>query len=647
MPGPRTSQRLAIAIATLAILASACGGAATPAGSTDPGPGASGSPGASASAAGGPAPAGVTLVEFAETADVAAGAAREQQLSDELRASLGLPDMLGPDGVTAMADLDALEAAFAASLLRDAATAVDTGVFPEGASSDPLAGQMAALGSGAAAIRTAPGAIDISLFAETGFTTTALMSLFVGLVERAGQSGEGTISRSEPHEQTSGGLRQQVTVTTTMSIRTGGGRVSADITLTATDNIFKADGTFVALYTSTSNGHFDVSACPDERGNAEGTYTFETKHELNDVSATTAARSGGGRSVEAPFVLVDGPDAKLKEIQATLDLAADGRGPGTDGNAAVDWAASQVLQVVLPRGGTTTGSGGPATVTGSGGESASGAMALSSALAQLFIGQVGTAAESFWRSGKCMEVVTSEESRTVDPGEQVDLEISRVKHLFQPGDVDEPVTFRFSGKEHIDPAPGTPLDLSTTLTFKAGNEPRDKGTLDIEQVSVRGIARKTVEFTVQPADLWITIDGRIDIPGANLSLSTGEWKLEKTERGFEQTITGEVSGSVEALGCSKSVTDELPMRVIAVPDEADPDLIRLYVAPTLVDIDHEETITCQGVTTKAFVPTIDFVTPFLGTEGWVPVRVDETTTLRDAAPDVVATVTLRRQETDT
>jgi hypothetical protein len=300
------------------------------------------------------------------------------------------------------------------------------------------------------------------------------------------------------------------------------------------------------------------------------------------------------------------------------------------------------------RSGITSGSGGAATVTGTGGEGADGAMTFSSAMAQLFMGQVGAAAEAFWRSGKCFEVITDKESRKVERGEQVAVEISRVKHQFDTEDVDQPVTIQFSGKERLDPDPVAPLDLPANVTFVAGSEPRDKGTLVIEQVSVRGKALKTLEFEVQPEDLWIIITGRLDEPGANLRLETGEWKLEKTERGFEQTITGDVAGTVDILGCSKPVSDELELRVIADVDEADRDLVRLFVTPTSMDLDPEEEITCQGVTTRALVPTSDFGLPFLGTDGSVPVRVGETTTLRvPGLAGVQVTVVLTRQETET
>ena len=102
----------------------------------------------------------------------------------------------------------------------------------------------------------------------------------------------------------------------TWVVKSGGGRFSFEVQLSVTDNISDAtSGSFVALYTSTSDGKFDVNACPEEGGLAAGTYTFQTKHEMNDVSGAANARSGGSRAVDAPFNLYDGDDAHLLRIE--------------------------------------------------------------------------------------------------------------------------------------------------------------------------------------------------------------------------------------------------------------------------------------------------------------------------------------------
>ena len=613
------------------------------------GPG-SGGPGGSP--VGVPADA-AALVEYdAAVADPAAAGHRELEIGHAAREDAGMPALLGPLGASVFTTLDAIEADAGQELVAAVATAVDAGEIPTFSALDRLMGQTAALGASRPARLTAPGAIDISLFAETGFTTSVLLGMFTQLVQRADESKSGTESKQTDSVQTADGFRQEVNLVMTVTIETGGGRVSGDLTLTATDRIFDArDNAFVGLYTSTSHGHFDVNACPDASGIGAGSYTFETKHELNDVSrAGGAVRSGASRSTKAPFSVENGDDAHLKAIKATLDLSADASGPGTSGGpgptSAFDWAANQVLQVVIPRGGGTTGSGDSVAVTGTGGEGAGGTLALSSAMAQLFISEIGKQAELFWRSGKCFEVKTNVESKKVERGEHLDVEVSSVVQQFGGGTVAKPVVIQFAGKDQIDPASGTPLDVPATVSFTAGQEPRDTGTLTIEQISNRGIARKVLEFEVQPEDLEIRITGRLNQPGANLRLDTGEWVLSKTDRGFEQKIQGDVSGSVEVFGCSVGVSDELPLQVIAMVDEGDRDLVRLMVLPASFTLDKEQEITCQGVTTRVPVPTSDFTVPFLGTDGSVMVRVNQATTFRDSVTGAEVTVTVTRRETD-
>jgi hypothetical protein len=439
----------------------------------------------------------VTLIDLASATNLGAGAARETELTQQLRNDAGMVALLGPNGAAVFAELDATQDDFAQELIAEVAAAIDSGELPgaEGAATLPRA--LAATG---------PFAIDVSLFANTGFTTSALMSMFAQVVQQAGTDGSGTLPRQESFDQTSNGLRQQVDLGTTITVQTGGGRVTMEIIMTATDRISNAaDGTFVALYTSRSTGHFDVNACPDDGGVGEGTYTFETTHELNDVSGASAARSGGGRSVEAPFRLINGEDARLVQIEATLDMEADARGPGTatgpGPTEAFDWGATQTVNVVMPANGSTTATGEAISVTGSGGVGAGGAMAITSAIAQLFLAEVGREAQRFWRSGECIELKTTEESRDVNPDESVDFEATAVGK-FDGADIDAPIKGSFSGKQSLDPD-GQAQDPPAQFTFTAGSEQDDKGTIQLEQVGVRGMGKKTLEFTVKPADFRV------------------------------------------------------------------------------------------------------------------------------------------------
>jgi hypothetical protein len=451
------------------------------------------------------------VINLADPPQPAGASAREHLLVAELRDDTGFAALIGPSGAGALAALDRIEEEFAARLIAEIAAAIDAGELP-GASTTGgvpmgLLTSLTRTPADRTAARTALDEIEVSLFANTGFTASTIMTLYSGIVARAGETGHGSLPRHETFDQVIDGLRHQVDLNTTFEVDTGEGRVTADLILAATDRISNpATGAFVALYTSRSTGHFDVNACPDDFGIAAGTYTFETKHELNDVSSPDAAQSGAGRSVEAPFQLIDGDDAHLQRVDAQLDMAADGRGPGSTGGpgptSAFDWGATQSMDISMPAGSSSAWNGSPLTVTGTGGEQAGGSMFISAAMAQLFLQQVAKEAEAFWRKGECIEIQTTKESKKVGKGETVEFEASAIGH-FDKQDIDAPIKGEFSGKKSLEPQ-GAPQDPPASFTFVAGDEEGDKGTIDLEQVGVRGIGKKTLEFEVGIEDYRIS-----------------------------------------------------------------------------------------------------------------------------------------------
>jgi len=438
-----------------------------------------------------PSSDGTALVTYDEATDLGAPAQHEFELNQAARADGDMAALIGDNGDAVFDELDAQAAAFSQESLQQVAHLADTGEMPDGATSAALAQLVAMVGSGLPPRHSERLAdIDLSVFTETGFTTNALLAIATSAIGLADQTTDGTIPRSDHFENTSNGFRQVVDVNMTWVIHSGGGKFSFEVQLSVTDNIFNAtDGSFVALYTSTSDGKFDVNACPEEGGLAAGTYTFQTKHEMNDVSGAANSRSGAARAVDAPFNLYDGDDAHLMRIETTLDMSADAH------SDSVDWSATQTLPIVMSPGGATTSTGGSGlTAQGTGAERSAGSMFNSSTMAQLLMAQIGKETEAFWRSGKCIELTPSRDTGKVDPNEQVDLSVTAAGK-FQPDEIDQPISATFSGAQSLDPA-GEPVPYPPTFTFIAGPNKDDKGTIDLEQVSNRGIGKKTVEFTV-------------------------------------------------------------------------------------------------------------------------------------------------------
>ena len=486
--------RVATVTSVLVLVVAACGSAPP---SAPAGTGGAAQPGVASAS---PAADASGLLGIADSPDPVAASQKELELVHEIRDDTGLPALVGKQGAETFATLDRIEADFGLQVLQEASAKT--------AGLDLLA----SVDNGSDTPAAAPDALDLSVFADTGFTTSAFMGLFALLVERAAQSGEAVLPRQEHFKEDSNGQHQEIDLNTLAKVRTGNGKVSADITMTATDRISDiASGSFVALYTSTSTGHFDVNACPDKDGIGAGTYTFTTKHELNDVSGSANAQSAAGRSVDAPFRLINSDDAVLQRIEASLSLKADGRGPGTAGGpgptAPFDWGATQQLQVVIPAKGGVSETGAAAALTGSGGAQSGGAMFISQAMAQLFLEEVGKEAEKFWRSGECIDLKPSDDTRKVQPNEKISLTVE-AKPKFDTGDIRAPITAKFTGTKSLDPA-GTPVDPPAKFSFVAGANKDDKGTINLKQTSKRGIGLREIVFTVGGATLQVSVDATI------------------------------------------------------------------------------------------------------------------------------------------
>ena len=436
----------------------------------------------------------------------------ELDLVHQLRDEAGMPALLGKGGTEAFAALDAIEARFGDKVLQDASDAAEGKTALAGPTRGvPLKSGLASIRRTAPVAPMLPAALDISLLADTGFTTSSLMSLFAGAVKLAGETGGGSLPRQEHFTDDLGGFHQDVDLHSTLSVKSGGGHVSIDIGLSATDRISKSDGTFVALYTSTANGHFDVDACPDAGGIGAGTYSFDTKHELNDVGGASNVQSGAGRSAAGSFQLHDGDDATLQSIQASLDLSADAKGPGSPAGpgptAPFDGSAAQKVDIVMPTSGGTTVSGPPATVTGTGGAAASGSLFVAQAFAQLFFEAVGKEAEKYWRSGECVELKPSRDTGKVDPEEKIDLTVTSKAKFGDKGEINAPIVAAFSGKKSLDPH-DQPVDAPAHFAFESGKDEGDVGTIDLKQTSRRGIGKKQVIFTVSGKPLLVSVSSK-------------------------------------------------------------------------------------------------------------------------------------------
>ena len=93
--------------------------------------------------------------------------------------------LIGDSGDAVFEELDAQASAFSQESLQQIAHLVDTGEMPEGATSDALAQMVAIVGSGVPSRQNEqPADIDLRLFAETGFTTSAMLAWRQSAIQR-------------------------------------------------------------------------------------------------------------------------------------------------------------------------------------------------------------------------------------------------------------------------------------------------------------------------------------------------------------------------------------------------------------------------------------------------------------------------------
>ena len=225
-------------------------------------------------------PAAGDVIQYPDAADPVRASRLELDLVRQIRDEAGMPALLGDGGPAAFAALDGIEAAYGRKVLLDAANAIDGTAVLGGKAGMP------------AAPRLGPAVIDTSLFAETGFMANALMSMLTTLVQRAGSNGSATVPREEHFQSDEGGLHQDVTLSTTITVKTGDGRASGEVRISATDRITKPDGTFVALYTSSAEGELRCQRLSGRR-----------RHRGRDVHVPDQARAQRRqRQFECPLV---------------------------------------------------------------------------------------------------------------------------------------------------------------------------------------------------------------------------------------------------------------------------------------------------------------------------------------------------------
>jgi hypothetical protein len=502
--------RLAAAIASIVLVTAACGGS-SPSQPIDAPPGTA-SPAASASESAAPTPA---ATPDATTATLAEMNALEAADVRAMREELGIAEAIGADGAAVLDAIEAEEQRFGAEVFAELPAALDIQLGPEGGRSVALAAFHPL-----ALPHAAPEPGDLRQ------QVTSYLGLAAMVLPQADTTQTLPYERRNDSTSTVGSSVVDQTTGVRVEITTGGGQLSMTVQLEMTAKTTR-DGAVQALVNSTGTGEVKINACPDEAGQVTGSVDFK----LSQLSSAGGSTGTSDQNAHAAFTI--SVDGAARTSGLTIETTTSGGGTGGGSS----WTA----------GGTSTFGGGQApTSTSSGATDAQvGRVTGSAAYVVFIVAGIATQAEKFWRSGKCIDMNSSTESRTVSPKEQVEFTVEP-RGTFDKRPNPAPVDATFSGKASLDPSgAGQPPPVS--FRFKAGDRKDDRGTVELTQTSNRGIGHETITFTVGEADYRVKDyqGAQYIVNGTKCKGLAGPWELKLTVGGGTGTVTFTIPESLK------------------------------------------------------------------------------------------------------
>ncbi|MEO8006134.1 MAG: hypothetical protein ABI771_14570 [Betaproteobacteria bacterium] len=392
-----------------------------------------------------------------------------------------------------------------------------------------------------------------------------------------------TDARTIDDTSTVNGIRQSGHTTLTTTTTSGGGRVSGEIKAAGTHTYTNvATGVIEGRVTSSARGTFSVSACPDSNGIAAGDLTVELQM---DSTRTDSGQRGVVSVFQGPFKLINGDDAKLQRIEAEYQVTAGQHGfAASPGAASGDWGITGFIGVVVRRDGTLTANPTRQGETSSLGPVPEDAYKNTPAyhFQELTLQAIAANAEKFWRSGKCIELKPTVESRETDADEQITFGVNALQK-FDGQEVRAPLRATFSGVSSLEPI-GAPVVPPGSFVFRAGHNPGERGTISLEQIGKRGIGRRSVEFIVKRAGLRVEFLMKLGMEGdgvrGTIELASPAATLTVRPDGtFWGRSTVSVKGQFGTEGCIATLDFSSPADLVARRDEADSRSMRLDVVP--------------------------------------------------------------------
>jgi hypothetical protein len=525
----RHSQSWRTLVPVLALVVASCGGS----------PPVTGSPIATASAAASPAgnePAqpsgslepGPVALDLSAGAIVAAAAREDADRAGE-RALADMAGYLGPDSPALVAALDK-QAADGLTAQVDAATAAAT---PPNA---VLASVRLPRVSGEVVAGAAP---------PPGMSLMGPWAASMIIVDSPSSWDRAySDSHHTDDEIVLGPNKGTLKTDTTINVTPSGSRLVVDVQLKQTGEVNDANGRLVFRINGTGHAHVDIQGCPDGQGLAPASLEFSSSEDY--FVSSDAGRSGHSWQQDdtADARIFADDEANLDHVSS--DVKTDKAVKG--GTRAAGAGQSELTDYTIDAGETLT--------LGPDGNGQSGAGTFNAhnvtkadvndayRAAEQFLGIAlwtsGKAAEKFWRSGKCIDVVVDPAGGDVAANSTTSVTV-KVRHKFENNELDKPVEATMTGVKSIEPA-GQRQPAPATFTYTAGAKPADKADVTFKSVSNRGIGQTTVTFTVGGG--WKTesnglLQGEETFKGQKCNGLAGIWRIDGrvNNPGVKQTAT--------------------------------------------------------------------------------------------------------------
>jgi hypothetical protein len=456
-------------------------------------------------------------------------AAAELALRREDRERTGLVN-LGPG---ALAFAEAMDAAGARALELVRADAAEE--------SGSLQGLVAAVGGPWAA-------------PEPGFNSFFVWAMLISSLHEfaEGQAENGTVE-GRPETVEIAGNSGTITSTTTVNAVTNGSQLSVDLTLKVKGQVVdRATGAILYGIDSIASGHIDVDFCPDASGKA----LANVKLTSSEIYTTAGgATRGVSKEFSGAVVITVGEDANIVAVEGTAQGSEESRG----GVASPGGGESTLTESTRTAGGDIANDGEGNRLAGSdrapgitfGGEGSTledqgklwGGMTL---FVETMVTAAATEAEKRWQGGKCVELIVDPEGGEIGADETESV-TATLKHKIEGNELDKPVVASLSGVQSVDPA-GVKQPAPATVTYTAGPKDGDIGRITFKSVSNRGIAEKTVTFTVGGQRLEVGLAGIMTTSMMGISYTT-EISAPKV------ILTRQTDGTYFGSGAVKTVVD--------------------------------------------------------------------------------------------